>query len=124
MKSSPLHKVPSGSESLEMSLSHRLVGSLEDSSVEMVEQLVSLFGRCEVVEEALVEEYVAMENKVEGKIDGVEKSFRKVYEEKVMENIAHKNKLAKLEEEHINEKKNFLQLVETCERMEEKINGM
>jgi len=114
-------------ESMGMTLGKRL-GRLEISGVEIMEQLVTLVDRCEVVEEALVEEHSARENdvikikQVEGKLVELEKFVRiKIEEEKNKENDALRTRIAMLEEEQMDFKKSFLSLVESCEVMEAKL---
>lgn len=114
-------------ESLGMSLGKRL-GRLEVSGVEMVEQLVGLVERSEVVEEALVEEHIAREKiedqlkQIKGKADGIEKEVARAQEEKVKEKDESKIRLAKLEEEQTEFMKNFLGLVESCHVMQKKLD--
>ena len=109
-------EITSDVESLGMSLGKRL-GRLEVSGVEMVEQLVGLLDRSEVVEEALVEEHIAGEKiedqlkQIESKGDGLEKEVAKMQEEKTQEKDELKSRLAKLEEEQMEFKNNFLHLV-------------
>ena len=123
-------KISTDVESIGMTLGKRL-GRLEVSGVEMLEQLVGLVDRCEVVEEALVEEHGAREydeikmKQVEGKLKGLETIFKnKIEEEKTKENEELKTRLAKLEEEQVDLKKNFLCIVESCQVMEAKLEGI
>ena len=119
-------EITSDVESLGMSLGKRL-GRLEVSGVEMVEQLVLLVDRSEVVEEALVEEHIAGEKiedqlkQIESKGDGLVKEVAKMQEEKTQEKDELKSRLAKLEEEQMEFKNNFLHLVESCQVMQDKI---
>jgi len=119
-------EIASDVESLGMSLGKRL-GRLEVSGVEMVEQLVGLVERSEVVEEALVEEHIAREKiedqlkQIEGKADGVKEEVAKMQDEKTKEKDELKSRLAKLEEEQMDFKKDFLHLVESCNVMQEKL---
>jgi len=120
-------EIASDVESLGMSLGKRL-GRLEVSGVEMVEQLVGLVERSEVVEEALVEEHIAREKiedqlkQIESKAEGIEKEVVKIQEEKPQEKEELKLRLVKLEEEQTEFKNNFLQLVESCHVMQEKLD--
>eukprot|EP00092_Neocalanus_flemingeri_P022420 GFUD01024317.1.p1 GENE.GFUD01024317.1~~GFUD01024317.1.p1 ORF type:complete len:255 (-),score=88.02 GFUD01024317.1:183-947(-) len=113
-------------DNLGMCLGKRL-GRLEVSGVEMLEQLVEFVERCGVVEEALVEEHVARDadkmriERLEEMVSKLNKVAGKIEEEKTGENIGLKKKLAKLEDEQLEAKKNFLEVVESCERMEKKI---
>jgi chromosome segregation ATPase len=114
-------------ESLGMSLGKRL-GRLEVSGVEVVEQLVGLVDRSEVVEEALVEEHIAREKiefhlkQVGSKANGIEKEVAKMQEEKTQDKDQLKTRMAKLEEEHMEFKNNFLHLVESCHVMQGKLD--
>eukprot|EP00092_Neocalanus_flemingeri_P036613 GFUD01039866.1.p1 GENE.GFUD01039866.1~~GFUD01039866.1.p1 ORF type:complete len:237 (+),score=84.28 GFUD01039866.1:185-895(+) len=118
--------VNSDVDNLGICLGKRL-GRIEVSSVETVEQLVGLVERCGVVEEALVEEHVARETdekriaRLEQIISKLNKVISKKEEKKIGEDKDLKNKLAKLEEEQLESKKNFLELVESCQGMEEKV---
>jgi len=120
-------KMSTDVESMGMTLGKRL-GRLEISGVEIMEQLVTLVDRCEVVEEALVEEHSARENddikikRVEGKLVELGKFVRiKIEEEKNKENYELRTRIAMLEEEQMDLKKNFLSIVESCEVMEAKL---
>eukprot|EP00092_Neocalanus_flemingeri_P032211 GFUD01035010.1.p1 GENE.GFUD01035010.1~~GFUD01035010.1.p1 ORF type:complete len:253 (-),score=81.27 GFUD01035010.1:273-1031(-) len=113
-------------DNLGICLGKRL-GRLEVSGVEMLEQLVELVERCGVVEEALVEEHVARNADkmriecLEEMVSKLNKVAGKIEEEKTGENIGLKKKIAKLEDEQLEAKKNFLVVVESCERMEKQI---
>jgi len=112
-------------ESLGMSLGKRL-GRLELSGVEVVEQLVVLTDRCEVVEAAVLEEHVERKKdkiiveKVVDKLDEIENKFKA--NEK--ENDELKAELCKLKEDHIDLKEKFLSLVMNCQGYEEKIKRL
>eukprot|EP00092_Neocalanus_flemingeri_P017734 GFUD01019189.1.p1 GENE.GFUD01019189.1~~GFUD01019189.1.p1 ORF type:complete len:285 (+),score=92.67 GFUD01019189.1:59-856(+) len=118
--------VNSDVDNLGICLGKRL-GRIEVSSVETVEQLVGLVERCGVVEEALVEEHVARENDemritcLEQMVSELLKLVSKKEEKRIEENMGVKKKLAKLEEEQLEAKKIFLELVENCQGMEEKV---
>ena len=119
-------EITSDVDHLGMTLGKRL-GRLEVSGVEILEQLVGLVDRCEVVEDALVEEHVARETdekriqQVEERVAELEKVVSKIKGEKSKENDLLETKFAKLEEEQREFKKNFLELVESCQGMEEKV---
>ena len=113
-------------DSLGMSLGKRL-GRLEVSGEEILEELVGLVERSEVVEEALVEEHVVREKiednlkKIGVKVEELEIDVAKTNEEKSKEYDALKTRLAQLEEEQMDYEKNFLQLVESCLGMQVKL---
>ena len=113
-------------DSLGMSLGKRL-GRLEVSGEEILEELVGLVERSEVVEEALVEEHVVREKiednlkKIGVKVEELEIDVAKTNEEKSKEYDALKTRLAQLEEEQMDYEKNFLHLVESCLGMQVKL---
>ena len=119
-------EITSDVESLGMSLGKRL-GRLEVSGEEILEELVGLVERSEVVEEALVEEHVVREKiednlkKIGVKVEELEIDVAKTNEEKSKEYDALKTRLAQLEEEQMDYEKNFLQLVESCLGMQVKL---
>eukprot|EP00092_Neocalanus_flemingeri_P039295 GFUD01042781.1.p1 GENE.GFUD01042781.1~~GFUD01042781.1.p1 ORF type:complete len:252 (-),score=82.79 GFUD01042781.1:122-820(-) len=118
--------VNSDVDNLGICLGKRL-GRIEVSRVGTVEQLVGLVERCGVVEEALVEEHVARENDemritcLEQMVSELLKLVSKKEEKRIEENMGVTKKLAKLEEEQLEAKKIFLELVESCQGMEEKV---
>lgn len=113
-------------ESLGMTLGKRL-GRLEISSVEVVERLVILADRCEVMEEAVVEVNDARETdgvklkQMDEKLNKLE-NIIKISEEKVKENEELKSQLCKMKEEQVGAMEEFLQLVEKCQGFEIKID--
>jgi len=116
-------------ESLGMSLGKRL-GRLELSGVEVVEQLVVLTDRCEVVEAAVLEEHVERKKdkiiieKAVDKLDEIKNNFKASEEEHEKENNELKAKLCKLKEDHTDLKEKFLSLVINCQGYEEKIKRL
>jgi len=113
-------------ESLGISLGKRL-GRLELNGVELVEQLVVLTDRCEVVEAAVLEEHVDrkkdknMIEKVVDKLDEIENNF-KAKEVKQYDEL--KATLKKLTEDHTDLKEKFLSLVINCQGYEEEIERL
>jgi len=116
-------------ESLGTSLGKRL-GRLELSGVEIVEQLVVLTDRCEVVEAAVLEEHVDRKKdkiiveKAVDKLDEIENNFKASEEEHEKENNELKAKLCKMKEDHTDLKEKFLSLVINCQEYEEKIKRL
>jgi len=116
-------------ESLGMSLGKRL-GRLELSGVEVVEQLVVLTDRCEVVEAAVLEEHVERKKdkilieKTVDKLDEIENNYKASEKEHEKENDELKAKLCKLKEDHIDLKEKLLSLVINCQGYEEKIKRL
>ena len=117
-------------ESLGMSLGKRL-GRLEISGVEVVEQMVVLTDRCEVVEAAVLEEHDQREKdkkvteRVVDKLDALEKNFKANIEKHVKESgDVIKAKLFELKKDHTDLKEKFLSLVITCQEYEEKIKRL
>merc|ERR1719312_1320835 len=117
-------------ETLGMSLGKRL-GRLEISGVEVVEQVVVLTDRCEVVEAAVLEEHVQREEdkkiteKVVDKLDALENKFKASIERHTKENDDEiKVELCKLRKDHTDLKEKFLSLVITCQEYEEKFKRL
>jgi len=116
-------------DSLGMSLGKRL-GRLELSGVELVEQLLVLTDRCEVMEAAVLEEHVErkknmnMIEKVVEKLDEIENHFKASEEEHVKQNDKLKATLSKLKEDHTDLKEKFLSLVLNCQGYEEEIKRL
>lgn len=113
-------------ESLGMSLGKRL-GRLEISGVEVVEQLLTLTDKVEVIEKAAIEENVNREEEkdemkiVIGKLDDLERKLKVIQDEHNDENLDLKTKLLKLREDHTDLKEKFLSLVLNCQVYEDKI---
>jgi len=115
-------------ESLGMSLGKRL-GRLEISGVEVVEQLLTLTEKVEVIEKASVEveENVCREEEKDemkmavGKLDDIERKLKVIQDENNDENLELKRKLLKLREDHTDLKEKFLSLVLNCQVYEDKI---
>ena len=112
-----------------MSLGKRL-GRLEISGVEVVEQVVVLTDRCEVVEAAVLEEHVQREEdkkiteRVVDKLDALENKFKASIERHTKESDEIKAELCKLRKDHTDLKEKFLSLVITCQEYEEKIERL
>merc|ERR1719312_1546411 len=116
-------------ETLGMSLGKRL-GRLEISGVEVVEQVVVLTDRCEVVEAAVLEEHVQREEdkkiteRVVDKLDALENNFKASIERHTKECDEIKAELCKLRKDHTDLKEKFLSLVITCQEYEEKFKRL
>merc|ERR1719312_2200199 len=117
-------------ETLGMSLGKRL-GRLEISGVEVVEQVVVLTDRCEVVEAAVLEEHVQREEdkkiteRVVEKLDALENNFKESIEKHAKERDDEvKAELCKLKKDHTDLKEKFLSLVITCQEYEEKFKRL
>eukprot|EP00092_Neocalanus_flemingeri_P022157 GFUD01024033.1.p1 GENE.GFUD01024033.1~~GFUD01024033.1.p1 ORF type:complete len:400 (+),score=127.13 GFUD01024033.1:58-1200(+) len=113
-------------DSLAMTFSKRL-GRLEMLGRETVFQLAGLLDRCGALEDAMVKEHLAREadgrriKQLEEIVSKLEMVACKIEDQEYSENNGINKKVAKLEEEKREDKTNFLELVESCLVMEEKV---
>eukprot|EP00092_Neocalanus_flemingeri_P016244 GFUD01017587.1.p1 GENE.GFUD01017587.1~~GFUD01017587.1.p1 ORF type:complete len:378 (+),score=118.98 GFUD01017587.1:187-1320(+) len=113
-------------DSLAMTFSKRL-GRLEMLGRETVFQLAGLLDRCGALENAMVEEHLAREaderrmKHLEEIVSKLEMVTCKMEDQECSENNGIKEKVARLEAEKREDQTNFLELVESCLVMEEKV---
>jgi len=106
------------------------LGRLEISGVKMADQLVNLTDRCGFVAEALVDEHEEREFDktrilhLESMVAKLEKVVNKMEDEKKGENEGLRKKIVEIEIVQRENEKNFLELVESCQGMEEKVKEL
>jgi hypothetical protein len=113
-------------QNLGMMLEKKL-GRLEMSSVDMLNKFADLGDKVGVVEEALLDEHAARETNdkkilyLGGKVDKIERNLMNIEEEKSLEILELKKMIRKIEEGQVEAQKNLLDLVESCQSMEDKL---
>jgi len=119
----------SNSDILGVMLAKRL-GRMEVTSKGVVDKWADIEGRCEVVEEALLEEHAAREEdqkritKLEDMVAHLETVTRKLMEGESEEKLALKRRIGQLEVNWRQVATTFVELVESCEEMEGKIKDL
>merc|ERR1712096_429432 len=102
----------------------------EMSGVKVVDQMVNLVDRCGFVEEALVDEHEEREiderriSHLEEMVTKLEKVVNKMENEKKGENERLGKKIVKIEIDKREDEKKFLELVERCQGMQEKVKEL
>jgi len=106
------------------------LGRLEMSGIKVVDQMVNLVDRCGFVEEALVDEHEEREidekriSHLEEMVTKLEKVVNKMENEKKGENERLRKKIVKIEIDQKEDEKKFLELVESCQGMQEKVKEL